>query len=306
MAADRPGNALVSFYDAANRDLRVAWLGAPPELSIGDAAAFEGQSGQTLLHLPVSLTGGGSATVDFASVDGTATSPSDYAPTSGSLTFTPGTTTLFVTVSVVGDVAVEPDETFRVLLSNAQGAPVLDGEGIGTIRDDDAPRRVSISDASTIEGNSGLVFALFAATLDAPSPTPVSVEFVTQGNTAAEGVDYIASSGAVSFAPGQTTRVVSVAVVGDLVAESDETFFLRLQNPQGAVVDDGEGVGTIVNDDGTPEAPPLGELRHGASYAGDLAGSSIPPPTSTTSGSRRIRTRRTRSWSTRSPATRCP
>jgi hypothetical protein len=99
---------------------------------------------------------------------------------------------------------------------------------------------------------------------------------VTQGNTATEGVDYIGSSGAVSFAPGQTTRVVSVAVLGDLVAESDETFFLRLQNPQGAVIDDGEGVGTIVNDDGTPEAPPLGELRHGASYAGDLAASSVP------------------------------
>jgi Calx-beta domain len=271
LAADRPGNALVSFYDAFNRDLRVAFLGTPPEISIGDDAVFEGQAGQTVVLLPVSLSGAETATVDFATADGTATSPADYLPTSGTLTFTPGTSTLFVTVPVVGDVAVEPDETFRVLLSNAVGAPIVDAEGLVTILDDDATPRLSVSDVSTVEGDSGFSFVLFEATLDVASPTPVSVDFVTQGGTATEGTDYIASSGSVSFAPGQMTSVISVAVLGDLVPEPDETFFLRLQNPQGAVIDDGEGIGTIVNDDGPPEAPPLGELRHGASYAGDFA-----------------------------------
>jgi hypothetical protein len=270
MAVDAVGNALVSFYDGTNQDLRVAFLGTPPEISIGDAAVFEGNSGQTLLHLPVSLSGADSATVDFASVDGTATSPSDYAPTSGTLTFTPGTSTLFVTVSVVGDVAVEPDETFRVLLSNPVGAPIVDGEGIGTIRDDDGARSLSVSDASVVEGDVGSISVLLEATLDPPSPTPVFVDYITQNGTATAGTDYAASSGTVSFAPGQTTALVEIAVFGDTVAEDDETFLVRLQNPQGAVIDDGEGIGTITNDDGAPEAPLLGELRHGTSYTGEL------------------------------------
>jgi hypothetical protein len=282
LATDSVGNALVSFYDATTQDLRVAFLGTPPEISVGDVAAFEGQAGQTTFLVPVSLSGADDATVDFATADGTATSPSDYAPTSGSLTFTPGTSTLFVTVSVVGDLAVEPDETFSVLLSNPVGAPIVDGEGTGTIRDDDGPRRLSIADLSVPEGDS-VTFsrALFEVSLDPPSPAPAFVDYVTQNGTATAGTDYAASSGTVSFAPGQTTAVVEIGVFGDLVPEPDETFLVRLQNPQGAVVDDGEAIGTIVNDDGAPEVPLLGELRHGTSYTGELTAVN-PGPTADT------------------------
>jgi hypothetical protein len=176
-----------------------------------------------------------------------------------------------VTVSVVGDLAVEPDETFRVLLSNPVGAPIVDGEGIGTIRDDDGVRSLSVADASVVEGDIGSTFVLFEATLDPPSPTAVTVDYVTENGSAAAGTDYAASSGTVSFGPGETSTVIQIGVFGDVTPEPDETFLVRLQNPQGAVVDDGEGTGTIVNDDGLPEAPVLGELRHGTSFTTDLA-----------------------------------
>lgn len=268
LAADRTGNALVSFFDAEDRDLRVAFLGTPPELSIGDAAVVEGPSGLTVVRLPVSLSGGlTGATVDFATADGTATAPSDYTPTSGSLTFPPGTSTLFVEVPVAGDGTIEPDETLRVLLSNAQGAPVIDGEGIGTIRDDDTPRRVSISDESTIEQPPPLFFTV---SLDAPAVVPLSVDFTTQDLTATGGFDYTPVFGTLSFAPGETMRAITVSVMSDFVNEPDETFRVLLSNPQGSVIDDGEGIGTILDDD-LDELPLPGELRHGASYTGDLA-----------------------------------
>jgi hypothetical protein len=268
LAADAVGAALLSYYDAATDDLKVAWVGTPPEIAVADLALDEGQAGPTLAHVPVTLSGADAATVDFTTGDGTATAGTDYLATSGTLTFTPGTSTQFVTVSVVGDATPEPDETFRVLLSNAQGAPIVDGVGIVTIRNDDALPRLSVSDASTLEGNAGFFTMHFLVSLDVPPLSPVLVDFATADLTATAGVDYVPRSGILTFAPGSLTAGVTVSSIADLQVEPDELFRLLLSNPQGAVIEDGEGLGTLLNDD---ELPILGELRHGASYQGDLA-----------------------------------
>jgi len=268
MATGPLGNALLSYYDDVNDDLKVAWLGTPPEISIGDVTVTEGDTGQTLAHLPVSLSGADSATVDFATADGSATAGLDYLSTSGTLTFTPGTSTRLVTVSVVGDLDIEGDETFRVLLSNAQGATVVDPEGIGLILDDEA--RLAISDESLAEGDTGSQDILFTVSLDPASTHEVRVDFTTEEVTATSGIDFEPASGTLTFTPGTTTRVVTVAVTGDYLLEPDETFRVRLSNPQGSPIEDAEGTGTILNDD-APEGPLFGELRHGMSAAGDLA-----------------------------------
>jgi hypothetical protein len=115
-------------------------VACPHELSIDDVSVPEGDAGTTDATFTVSLSApsGQAVTVDFATVDDTATDPGDYASASGTLTFAPGETEKTVTVAVNGDTLVEPDESFFVNLSNATGgATIADDQGVGTIVNDD-------------------------------------------------------------------------------------------------------------------------------------------------------------------------
>jgi hypothetical protein len=76
-------------------------------------------------------------TVNYATANGTATAPGDYSSRSGTLSFSPGVTTQSITVRVNGDNAVEADETYFVNLSGATNATISDGQGQGTIQNDD-------------------------------------------------------------------------------------------------------------------------------------------------------------------------
>lgn len=111
-----------------------------PTLSIADVSVTEGNAGTTNLTFVVTLNGATAvpATVDIHTADGTATSPSDYVavPTT-TLTFAPGETQKTVSVTVYGDTAIEPDETFYLLLANQTGANIARSVAVGTIVDDD-------------------------------------------------------------------------------------------------------------------------------------------------------------------------
>src|SRR6185503_10802218 len=119
----------------------------------------------------------------------------------------------------------------------------------GTIVDDDA--HVSVSDVSVKEGGSGAVTSFtFTVRLSAPSDSTVTVQYATQDGGATAGSDYKATSGTLTFAPGETTKTVTVTVYGDTTKEYDEYFYLNLSNVTGnAVVDDPLGLGLILNDD---------------------------------------------------------
>jgi hypothetical protein len=75
--------------------------------------------------------------VQYATSDGSATAPSDYSPTSGTLTFRPFETSKQVQVQIVGDASSEPDETFQLVLSNPQGATLGRAQATGLVRNDD-------------------------------------------------------------------------------------------------------------------------------------------------------------------------
>jgi len=110
-----------------------------PAVSIGDVSVGEGNSGATTASFPVTLSNAtaSTVTVSFATVDGSATAGSDYGSTSGTLTFAPGETSASIGVSVLGDTVQEQTETFSVDLSSPANATIADGEGVGTILDDD-------------------------------------------------------------------------------------------------------------------------------------------------------------------------
>jgi hypothetical protein len=223
-------------------------------ISIDDVTVTEGNAGtvNAVFTLDLSDPSATSVSVDYATADGTATAGSDYVAGSGTVVFPPGTLTQTVTVVVNGDVLDEPDETFFVNLSNAQGATIFDSQGLGTIADDDPAASLAINDVTVVEGNAGSVNAVFTVTLSSPSGQAVAVDFATQDGTATAGADYVAQAGTLTFPPGTTTRQVAVAVLGDLLAEPDETFFVNLSAPVNATIADGQGLGTILNDDAVP------------------------------------------------------
>jgi large repetitive protein len=227
---------------------------AAATLSIDDSTVGEGDLGTTPARFTVSLSAptAGSVTVGYTTSNGTAASGSDYEALAGTLTFTPGDTSETVDVNVIGDLVSEPDETFQVDLSNASGASITDAAGLGTIIDDEAVPAVSVNDATVQEGDGGTANLVFTVTLSHTGVSTATVDYATADATADAANDYTATSGTLTFAPGETSQTVTVPVAGDAVDEADETLHLRLLNPSNLVLADSQGLGTITDDDATP------------------------------------------------------
>jgi hypothetical protein len=227
-----------------------------PALSIGDATVAEGDAGVTRAGFAVTLSPAAPfpVAVSYATASRSAKAGADFAAVTGRLTFEPGQATRTIAVGVTGDTVVEPTETFAVTLSDPSGATIARGAAVGTITNDDTGPRptLSIDDARVPEGRSGTRPLTFTVSLSAPSPSAVSVSFATRDGTAKAGPDYVARSGALTFAPGQITRTIPVDVVGDTTAEPDETFTVSLSGASGAAIADGTALGTITNDDAAP------------------------------------------------------
>jgi hypothetical protein len=214
----------------------------------------EGNTGTTNAVFTVSLSTPSAlpVTVDFATAPGTATSPADFAAQTGTLTFAPGTTTQLITVAVVGEAIFEANETFVVNLTNPANATLQDGQGQGTITNDDPAPTLTISDVTVTEGSTGTTNAVFTVTLTGPTALTANVNFTTANVTAVAPADYATTSGTLTFAPGTTTQLITVAVVGDTVDEINETFNVNLSVPVNATITDPQGVGTITDDDPAP------------------------------------------------------
>lgn len=144
-----------------------------------------------------------------------------------------------------------------------------------------APEVLAVADAPPVlEGNSGTTLAGFVVSLSPASAGTVMVTANTADGTATlADNDYVqVLNQVVTFNPGETTRTVSVSVVGDTQIEANENFSLVLSNPSGASIGDGTGVGTIVNDDFAGPSSP-GELVHDSRETTDLsAQGGVPRP----------------------------
>jgi uncharacterized repeat protein (TIGR01451 family) len=122
-----------------NDSASVATTVGPPAISVADASAFEGNAGTTTLLFPVTLSAPSAQTISvtYATTNGTALAGSDYVATTGALQFSPGTTNAHIAVTLLGDTVIEPDETFRVTLSNPVNSMLGRSQAVGTILNDD-------------------------------------------------------------------------------------------------------------------------------------------------------------------------
>jgi hypothetical protein len=222
-----------------------------PVVSAGDASVEEGDSGQRPVSFPVTLSApsGLPASVSWTLSYGTASS-SDVTLASGSVTIPAGSTSATVAALVAGDTTKEADETFTVTLSAPVRALLGRAAGTGTIHDDDRKNalRVSIGNASVVEGALGTRRLVFTVSLSSASSSVVTVSYATSPGTATSA-DFTATSGQISIPAGALSATVAVDVRGDGTVEPDETFAVVLSAASGATINRVTGTGTIRNDD---------------------------------------------------------
>ncbi len=201
-------------------------------------------------------------TVAFASEDGTATAGSDFTAVDSSLNFT-GTTAgeaLAIAVAINGDVDLEQDEVFELILStiSASGRDVTFAGGATDLRrtaqiTNDDSASFSIGDVQLAEGDSGTTAFSFTVTLTGSVRDGATVDFTPTAGSA-NASDATFSGGTLTFSgtDGETQQAI-VQVNGDTTVETDETFQVTLSNPQAAgltvALGDDVGTGTITNDD---------------------------------------------------------
>jgi hypothetical protein len=231
-----------------------------PSLTVNDATVTEGDSGakNAVFTVALSASSADPVTVDYATVDGSAKAPDDYAAASGTLTFAPGELSKQVTVAVAGDILDEPHETYSLELANPVGATLADGRGAGTILDNDPQVSISVDDVTRAEAYEP---ASFTVSLSKASGKIVTVAYATADGSALAGNDYGARSGTLVFLAGDTSKSVSVPLVDDEIAEGEETFTVALSRAVNASLADAQGAGTILDDDAgeTPPPPPPDE-----------------------------------------------
>jgi hypothetical protein len=156
------------------------------------------------------------------------------------------------------NVTTAGDQTLPSVAMNSAGdaCVVWQGNGLGDGQGIFARRyvlpRISISDASVVEGNSGTTNMVFRVSLSSPSIWPVTVRYSTLAGTATPGSDYTAASGTITFLPNETLKTITVTVLSDTLYENNENFFLSLSAPTNGVLGRNQGTGTILNDDSLP------------------------------------------------------
>lgn len=125
-----------------------------PAVSAGDVSVAEGNAGTTTMSLPVTLSAPSAlpVSVSYSTTDGTAVAPGDYTTASGTLAFKPGETAKSIAVSVVGETAVESDETLTVTISSPVNATITKATATGTITNDDVAPKTGHYAGSTSQG----------------------------------------------------------------------------------------------------------------------------------------------------------
>ena len=190
----------------------------------------------------------------------------------GAVTFAPGETSKIVQIEANSDTLDEFDEFFTLELYDPTdnvtfegGTPVLRATGI--ILDDDGAGSnlaVFVTSPVLVEGDSGQTLAVFEVQLSQPAGSSITVDYSTADITAVAGADYVAQSGSITFETGQQVAQISVAVVGDEVAEAAEMFALVVSPASGAALATAGAVGEALILD--TDTSPLPEI----SIAGDV------------------------------------
>ena len=263
----------LAAHRVEGRPLAVS-VAAPAAVAEGAAAAF-----------PVTLpyASADPVTVTWSTADDTATAGADYTAVAGAtLTIAPGETAATATVQTLDDALDEDEERFTVVLDAVAGAEGIDPNATAAtaaVTDDDPVPSLAVADARVLEGET----AGLAVTLSAPSGRALEAAWSSADVTAAAGADYTATSGTVTFAPGETRAVLGVQTLVDADdAEGDETFAVSVTRAaypgESGPGETAAATATIVDAGSVPGAPaglaatPAGSRRIDLSWTAPATG----------------------------------
>ncbi len=187
---------------------------------------------------------GDEVVVGFIVHDETATRSQDYqVQTESPLRFKSGETTKSIEVEILDDALAEPEETFRVQLTEIQNGEPGQSLGRGFIQDNEEPVMPRIEDAEVNESDP---VAVFVVTLSGMDSQPLTFAYMTVDGSATAGEDYTMTAGTVMFAAGEDRKEIEVPILPDEEIETNETFRVRLTGTGM------EAEGRILDDDGMP------------------------------------------------------
>ncbi|MCC7099574.1 MAG: hypothetical protein IT500_08295, partial [Rubrivivax sp.] len=210
----------------------------------------------------------GEVRVSWLTENSSASYGADYTYGRDQLVFAPGQTSKTIRIAIVDDKLVEGHETFWLKLYEPVNAAIGQTYTSVWIADNDgAPGTplLAVSDAMVDETDGTASFLVRASR---PSATPFTVSYATMDGSANAGADYVAASGMVSFAAGETVKTVSVALVDDKLPEGDESFGLQLSNASGATLVDASGQAVIAHNDADPVGMPYVRINPVAASEG--------------------------------------
>ncbi len=228
-----------------------------------NATQTEGNSGTKAFTFTVTRSGGttGTNSVNWA-LTASGTNPvngGDFLGgvlPSGVVSFAAGETSKAITINVAGDTSAEPDETFTLTLTNPGGGALIAGAtATGTIQNDDTVLTIVPTRADRTEGNISPTPFTFTVTRSGTNTGTNSLNWRVSGSgtNPANTADFpgaVLPSGSISFAPGETSKVITFNVAGDTSVEANETFTVTIANPTGgATIAGATATGTIQNDD---------------------------------------------------------
>jgi hypothetical protein len=219
-----PGSPAVATLTITNNDAAVQF----------SASAYTVSEASPQAVISVKRTGSstGTTTVNYATSNGTASAGSDYAATSGTLTFAPHVTTQTFAVPIVNDSIDEGSEALNLTLSGATGATIVaPSTAVLTILDNEPTIQFS---ATAYKVSEALKKATLVVKRTGDSSGTATVHYATSNGTATAGSDYTSTSGTLTFLPRVVTHTISIPIVSDLVDEPDETVNLTLTSPTGA------------------------------------------------------------------------
>ena len=214
-----------------------------PTLSFStEAYQVSESSSQALVTIVRGGNQQGTVAVSYAATAGTAAAGSDFTPTSGTLTFLPGETQKSFAVSILGDTLDEVIETIQLALSSPSGGATISprGQALLQILDDDELPPAAASEfrfeyaAHETRENYGYRSIYVRRSGDLSQPG--SVQFATRNGTAVAGSDYLARSGTLQFAAGESLKRIDVKLVNNAVVEPTENLFVDLASPSGGVL----------------------------------------------------------------------
>ncbi len=211
----------------------------PPTLSVGDTSAYRPLTGTATVSFPVSLSSASpnTVTVHYATSDGSAAAGSAYVATSGTLTFAPGVTSQSVAVTTEGSTSDTANRYFYLSISTATNATIVSSYATASIVNDVVTPFLSVTAPAVVAGASA-THATATVSLSSASFNTVTVNYSTSDSSAVAGTDYTATSGTLTFTPGQTSQSISIPVAANTTqaADQDKAFYLSLASAVNAVI----------------------------------------------------------------------